>query len=88
MPRDYIARLVLDRSHRSMALVKDGVVVGGVCYRPYFKEKFAEIAFCAISAAQQVKGYGTKVSVSHLHNIYVYILYILHITNLIQFFSL
>ena len=60
MPKSYIARLVLDRNHRSIALIKDGVVCGGICYRPYYAEKFAEIAFCAIAASQQVKGYGTR----------------------------
>jgi len=60
MPKAYIARLVLDPSHRSIALIKDGIVSGGICYRPYRKERFAEIAFCAISASQQVKGYGTR----------------------------
>ena len=31
----------------------------GVCYRPYAAQRFGEIAFCAISGAEQVKGYGT-----------------------------
>jgi hypothetical protein len=32
-----------------------GRIVGGVCYRPYFDQKFAEIAFCAISGQEQVR---------------------------------
>ncbi|CAD6933905.1 unnamed protein product [Tilletia controversa] len=64
MPREYITRLVLDRNHRSMAIVKRGLqVVGGITYRPFYGRKFAEIVFCAITSSEQVKGYG-----SHLMN--------------------
>lgn len=35
-------------------------MIGGICYRPYPEQKFAEIAFCAITATEQVKGYGTR----------------------------
>eukprot|EP00897_Mesotaenium_endlicherianum_P005109 jgi/Mesen1/4626/ME000237S03665 len=35
MPKEYIVRLVLDRSHKSMMIVKGGSVVGGITYRPY-----------------------------------------------------
>jgi histone acetyltransferase len=69
MPKEYIARLVLDRRHKSLALLSSDPatfggneeIIGGICYRPYPDMKFAEIAFCAVSASQQVKGYGTKV---------------------------
>lgn len=64
MPREYIARLVMDRNHMSMAIVKRGLqVVGGITYRPFNHRKFAEIVFCAITSTEQVKGYG-----SHLMN--------------------
>ncbi|KAK5744338.1 histone acetyltransferase [Elasticomyces elasticus] len=76
MPKDYIARLVYDRTHLSIAIVKKppsgshaetsglpGEVVGGITYRPFVARKFAEIVFCAISSDQQVKGYG-----AHLMN--------------------
>ncbi|GAA5909237.1 bromodomain-containing protein [Sporobolomyces salmoneus] len=64
MPREYIARLVFDRAHYSMAIVKRGLeVVGGITYRPFEGQKFAEIVFCAITGTEQVKGYG-----SHLMN--------------------
>jgi histone acetyltransferase len=66
MPKDYIARLVYDRTHLSMAIVKDPLeVVGGITYRPFKGRKFAEIVFCAISSDQQVKGYGAHL-MSHL----------------------
>lgn len=69
MPKDYIARLVFDRRHKSLAILSndptvqgtDEEIIGAICYRPYPDMKFAEIAFCAVSANQQVKGYGTKV---------------------------
>lgn len=56
MPREYIARLVYDRAHYSMAIVKRGLeVVGGVTYRPFEGQKFAEIVFFAITGTEQVK---------------------------------
>lgn len=68
MPKEYIARLVFDRRHTSLALLSDDPqhkggdeeIIGGICYRAYPEMRFAEIAFCAVSASQQVKGYGTK----------------------------
>ena len=102
MPREYIARLVFDRRHSSLALLAsttvdgdgdgdtknnnnsngsnndeeedeqrrgattklneecDESIIGGICFRAYPEMRFAEIAFCAVSASQQVKGYGTK----------------------------
>ncbi|WPH03284.1 histone acetyltransferase GCN5 [Acrodontium crateriforme] len=78
MPKDYIARLVYDRTHMSLAIVKrppagshaeasglPGEVVGGITYRPFKGRQFAEIVFCAISSDQQVKGYGAHM-MSHL----------------------
>ncbi|KAL8280827.1 hypothetical protein RQP46_006831 [Phenoliferia psychrophenolica] len=59
MPKEYIARLVFDRNHYSMAIVKRGwEVVGGITYRPFEARRFAEIVFCAITGTEQVKGYG------------------------------
>ena len=64
MPKEYIARLVYDRSHLSMAVVRKPLtVVGGITYRPFDKREFAEIVFCAISSTEQVRGYG-----AHLMN--------------------
>mmetsp|Transcript_17527 Transcript_17527/g.37939 ORF Transcript_17527/g.37939 Transcript_17527/m.37939 type:complete len:529 (-) Transcript_17527:51-1637(-) len=69
MPKEYIARLVFDKRHKSLALLNssdpekrdcDEEIIGGICYRAYPEMRFAEIAFCAVSASQQVKGYGTK----------------------------
>ncbi len=68
MPRSYIARLVMDVQHTSLVLLSDNPaladsddeIIGSICYRPFQKERFAEIAFCAVHASHQVKGYGTK----------------------------
>ncbi|CAO3589808.1 unnamed protein product [Absidia cylindrospora] len=64
MPQEYIARLVYDRNHRCLALIRPPLkVIGGICYRPFDEQDFAEIVFCAISSTEQVRGYG-----AHLMN--------------------
>ena len=64
MPKDYIARLVYDRTHLSIAIVKTPLeVIGGITYRQFSARRFAEIVFCAVSASQQVKGYGAHIMV-------------------------
>lgn len=67
MPRPYVSRLVFDRKHESLALLKQDTpesklytVMGGCCYRPFLDQGFAEIAFLAISQMEQVRGYGTR----------------------------
>lgn len=64
MPKPYVARLVFDRKHESLALLKKNGseydVMGGCCYRPFEDQKFGEIAFLAISQTEQVRGYGTR----------------------------
>ncbi|KAK7245416.1 hypothetical protein RIF29_40261 [Crotalaria pallida] len=65
MPKEYIVRLVMDRSHKSVMVIRRNHVVGGITYRPYVNQKFGEIAFCAITADEQVKGYGTRL-MNHL----------------------
>ncbi|CAN4099480.1 unnamed protein product [Withania somnifera] len=65
MPKEYIVRLVMDRNHKSVMVIRRNLVVGGITYRPYASQKFGEIAFCAITADEQVKGYGTRL-MNHL----------------------
>lgn len=66
MPKDYIARLVYDRAHLSIAIVKMPLeVIGGISFREFRDRKFAEIVFCAVSSDQQVKGYGAHL-MAHL----------------------
>lgn len=38
MPREYIVRLVFDRSHYTFCLIKQQQIIGGCCFRPYFKQ--------------------------------------------------
>jgi hypothetical protein len=59
MPKEYIVRLVFDHRHISVAMVRHGRTIGGICYRPYPEQRFGEIAFCAISGNEQLKGYGS-----------------------------
>lgn len=65
MPREYIVRLVFDVNHYTTVLMKGNTVVGGCCFRPFFTQRFAEIAFLAVTSTEQVKGYGTRI-MSHL----------------------
>ena len=59
MPREYITRLVMDRNSRGLAMIKHGYkVVAGITYRPFAHRGFIEIVFCAVSSANQIKGYG------------------------------
>ena len=65
MPREYISRLVLDRKHRSLLAIKNDRVVGGICFRPFIPQRFAEVAFLAVTSSEQIKGYGTRL-MNHL----------------------
>ncbi|KAK4178190.1 Bromodomain-containing protein [Triangularia setosa] len=66
MPKDYIARLVYDHAHLSLAIIKRPLeVIGGITFREFRQRRFAEIVFCAVSSDQQVKGYGAHL-MAHL----------------------
>eukprot|EP00474_Spongospora_subterranea_P010086 CRZ10544.1 hypothetical protein [Spongospora subterranea] len=60
MPKEYIVRIVLDRSHRSIVIVKHGQVIGGICFRPFHVQGFAEIVFLAIKETEKHQGYGSR----------------------------
>ncbi|KAJ8687563.1 hypothetical protein QAD02_023357 [Eretmocerus hayati] len=64
MPMEYISQLVFDPKHKTLALIKDGRPIGGICFRMFPTQGFTEIVFCAMTSEQQVKGYGT-----HLMNV-------------------
>lgn len=59
MPVEYIARLVLDRKHKALAMIKNKVIIGGIQFRPFRERNFIEIVFCAVTRQQQVRGYGS-----------------------------
>jgi histone acetyltransferase len=61
MPEHYITRLVFNDHHRTVLLMRDGVVLGGITFRPFADFGFAEIAFCAISTQEQIRGFGSHV---------------------------
>ncbi|RYO97407.1 hypothetical protein DL763_002756 [Monosporascus cannonballus] len=66
MPKDYIACLVYDRAHLSLAIVKMSLeIIDGITFREFRDRKFAEIVFCAVTSDQQVKGYGAHL-MAHL----------------------
>ncbi|ODV62128.1 histone acetyltransferase GCN5 [Ascoidea rubescens DSM 1968] len=59
MPIDYISRLVFDKSHVSIALIRKPLnVFGGITYKPFESKEFAEIVFCAVSSTVQGRGDG------------------------------
>lgn len=65
MPKEYIARLVFERRHRSVGIVNPATnqCIGGITYRTFpgtSCKTLGEIAFCAVSASHQVKGHGTR----------------------------
>ncbi|KAL4509276.1 hypothetical protein ABPG72_018207 [Tetrahymena utriculariae] len=61
MPKEYIVKLVFDRHHESMVILKNkSKVIGGICFRQYKPQRFAEVAFLAVTANEQVRGYGTR----------------------------
>lgn len=45
----------LDRKHKTLSLVKDGRVIGGICFRMFPSQGFTEIVFCAVTSNEQVK---------------------------------
>eukprot|EP00808_Paulinella_micropora_P002621 g37835.t1 len=65
MPRPYIVRLIFDRQHCSICICKNNNIIGGICYRPFYTQRFAEIAFLAVTSDQQVRGYGREI-MNHL----------------------
>lgn len=65
MPREYISQLVFDTKHKTLALIKENMPIGGICFRPFPDQQFTEIVFCAVTMSEQVKGYGTHL-MNHL----------------------
>jgi len=70
MPKEYITRLVFDPKHKTLALIKDGRPIGGICFRMFSSQGFSEIVFCAVTSNEQVKGYGTHL-MNHLKDYHI-----------------
>lgn len=64
MPKEYICRQVFDRKHESQVIKRcdNERIIGGICFRVNTEQgqNFAEIAFLAITADEQIKGFGTR----------------------------
>jgi len=61
MPKEYIVKLLFDRKHEAMVIVKNKTkIIGGICFRTFESQKFAEIVFLAVTGTEQVRGYGTR----------------------------
>ena len=57
MPRNYIVRLIMDRQHEAMIILrrqqgKRPQILGGCVFRPFYDQKFAEIVFLAITTSE------------------------------------
>ena len=70
MPKEYITRLVFDPKHKTLALVKGGRPIGGICFRTFPSQGFSEIVFCAVTSNEQVKGYGTHL-MNHIKDYHI-----------------
>jgi hypothetical protein len=57
MPKEYICKLMFDRKHEAVVIKKisNKAIIGGICFRVYEEQNFAEIAFLAISTEEQIK---------------------------------
>ena len=55
------------RKHKSLCLIKENRVIGGVCFRMFPTQGFTEIVFCAVTSNEQV-----KVSIFCFFSVYLY----------------
>ncbi len=61
MPKEYIVKLVFDRNHESMVILKNKTkVIAGICFREFKSSRFAEVAFLAVTSTEQIRGFGTR----------------------------
>ncbi|CAH0719044.1 unnamed protein product, partial [Brenthis ino] len=70
MTKEYISQLVFDPKHKTLALIKEGRPIGGICFRTFKSQGFSEIVFCAVTSNEQVKGYGTHL-MNHLKDYHI-----------------
>lgn len=70
MAKSYIWRIVFDtcHDHRSLLVVKDGRVTGGICFRTFAARGFIEVVFCVVAHEERRHGYGTHM-MNHLKEI-------------------
>ncbi|VVD03086.1 unnamed protein product [Leptidea sinapis] len=53
MTKEYISQMVFDPKHKTLALVKEGRPIGGICFRTFHSQSFSEIVFCAMTSNEQ-----------------------------------
>ncbi|KAK9754405.1 Acetyltransferase (GNAT) family [Popillia japonica] len=70
MPKEYITQLLFDPKHRTLALIRNNVPIGGICFRAFPTQGFTEIVFLAMTSSEQVKGYGTHL-MNHLKDYHI-----------------
>ncbi|KAI6221843.1 hypothetical protein M3Y99_01530900 [Aphelenchoides fujianensis] len=80
-------RFALVYSLPSLRCCSDKGVIGGICFRQFMNEGFSEIVFCAITASEQVKGYGTHM-MNHLKDYHARVLKIHHFLTYADEFAL
>lgn len=60
MPKEYIMRQVFDDKHICLVILNNfNCIIGGICFRPFYEQKFYEIVFCAVDSNYQIKGIGS-----------------------------
>ncbi|MBZ3884436.1 Histone acetyltransferase KAT2B [Sciurus carolinensis] len=70
MPKEYIIWLVFHLKHKTLALIKDDSVIGGICFCMFPSQGFTEIVSCAVTSNEQVKVYGTHL-MNHLKDYHI-----------------
>ena len=60
----------ISSKHRTLAIIKDGRPIGGICFRMFPSQGFTEIVFCAVTSSEQVKGYGTHL-MNHIKDYHI-----------------
>jgi histone acetyltransferase len=53
--KEFTSFFFLRRNHRSLVCLRDGKVIGGICFRPFPENGFLEIAFLAVSVDFQIR---------------------------------
>lgn len=60
MPKEYILRLLFDRSHQTICCLNaEQELIGAISVKPFAQSHFFEIAFLAVSGTHQVRGVGS-----------------------------
>ncbi|KAI5150471.1 histone acetyltransferase [Enteropsectra breve] len=64
MPKEYITRQVYDKRHFNLVLIEydasgTEIIVGAVCFRPFYENNLIEIVFFAVNSAFHISGFGT-----------------------------